>query len=483
MSRESFRIDYLKEPNVEFNGGKDTSPKRGLLRFGPRLKGGQHQTISIGVIGDRNSISKLRSLFSEMELAIVPKGADAEDESDLTPSHIPFPGTGEESDLNVSINAHPNWQQVISETDLRAISNQSTIDEKIQEFLDKVDDEIDLLTMLDPQPDIVIVCIPRTVMDECTPDDEDYANVQSDEENHDLHNQVKIIGMKHNLPTQLVKPETLEPSNDQEKASRAWNLTVGMLYKAQRGHPWKTKDMDPETCYAGIVFYKQQDTEKNVVRAALAHVFMQGDHNIIQSQPMRNLEEDENGKPHLSFEEANSIAEQIIEFYKLSHDGVTPNRLVLHKSSEYWENERNGFEAAAENGGVVKKDFVRVRPRTDVRLFPPDNFPPLRGTLFSIPADDTHYLYTTGYVPEMVTWRGSGIPEPIEIKPDEVCRTPSIELCEEIMFLTKLDWNTSEFSVKEPVTTRVARKVGSVLSEIDLEDDADDIGVQYFWYM
>lgn len=483
MARESFQIDYLEEPEVEFNGGKDTSPKRGLLRFGPRLKGGQHQTISVGVIGDRDSISKLRSLFGEMELAIVPKGADAEDESDLTPSHIPFPGTGEESDLDVSINAHPNWQRVISKTDLRAISNQSTVDEKIHEFLDMVRDEIEFLKMLDPQPAIVIVCIPQTVMDECTPADEDYADVKSSEDNHDLHNQIKIIGMNHDLPTQLVKPETLEPSNDQQKASRAWNLTVGMLYKAQRGHPWKSKDLDPGTCYAGIVFYKQRDTEKNVVRAALAHVFMRGDHNIIQSQPMRNLKEDENGQPHLSFEEANSIAEQIIEFYKRNHDGAPPNRLVLHKSSEFWEEERNGFKTAAENLGVGVKDFIRIRPRSDLRLLPPDHFPALRGTLLSIPADDTHYLYTTGYVPEMVTWRGSGIPEPIEIKPDRVCKTPSLDLCEEIMFLTKLDWNTSEFSVKEPVTTGVARKVGDVLAEVDLETDADDVKVQYFWYM
>jgi len=483
MPPESFDIDYLDEPQIEFNGDKDSSPKRGLLRFGPRLKGGEHQSISVGVIGDRDSISNLRSLFSEMELAIVPQGADAEEESELTPSHIPFPGTGEDSDLNVSINAHPNWQRIVSETDLTAISNQSTVDEKMQEFLDKVDDEMYFLKRLDPQPDIVIVCIPQTVMDECTPDDEDYAEVKSSEEGHDLHNQVKILGMKRDLPTQLVKPDTLRPSNDQERASRAWNLTVGMLYKAQRGHPWKTKDMDPGTCYAGIVFYKQKDTEENVVRAALAHVFMRGDHNIIQSESMQNLEEDENGKPHLSFDEANSIAEQIIKFYELNHNGAAPNRLVLHKSSEFWEDERDGFKKAAETAGVPVKDFVRIRPRTDVRLLPPGEFPTLRGTLLSVPRDDTHYLYTTGYVPEMVTWRGSGIPEPVEIKPDEVCRTPSRELCEEVMFLTKLDWNTSEFSVKEPVTTGVARKVGDVLSEVDLKTAADDIEVQYFWYM
>lgn len=69
---------------------------------------------------------------------------------------------------------------------------------------------------------------------------------------------------------------------------------------------------------------------------------------------------------------------------------------MLYKSSEFWEDERTGFKTAAENVSVAVKDFIRIRPRTNLRLLPPDHFPALRETLLSIPADDTHYLYTTG---------------------------------------------------------------------------------------
>lgn len=43
------------------------------------------------------------------------------------------------------------------------------------------------------------------------------------------------------------------------------------------GHPWKTKEMDHGTCYAGLSFYRDKDGDGNVVGAALAHVFARKD--------------------------------------------------------------------------------------------------------------------------------------------------------------------------------------------------------------
>jgi hypothetical protein len=81
----------------------------------------------------------------------------------------------------------------------------------------------------------------------------------------------------------------------------------------------------------------------------------------------------------------------------------------------------------------------------------------------------------------MATYEGSNIPEPIEIRPDEECHSDRDKLCEEILFLTKLDWNTSDFAVKEPVTLKVSRKVSSVLS--DNHADPTNADKQYFYYM
>lgn len=140
---------------------------------------------------------------------------------------------------------------------------------------------------------------------------------------------------------------------------------------------------------------------------------------------------------------------------------------------------REGFKEGA--SAVATRDFVEIRDRSDVRLFPEGEFPVQRGRLLSVPDDDRHYLFTTGYAASVGTYQGSNIPSPLEVRPDEHCETPSDQICEEILFLTKLDWNTTALAVKMPVTIKIARKVGRVLSDIDA--DPDDAQVKYFYYM
>lgn len=83
----------------------------------------------------------------------------------------------------------------------------------------------------------------------------------------------------------------------------------------------------------------------------------------------------------------------------------------------------------------------------------------------------------------MATWEGTGVPAPIKIEPDtETCRTPGRELAEEVMFLTKLDWTTTDFAVKMPITIKAGRKVATVLSEVD-EADIEELSTKYLYYM
>lgn len=474
MTGEQFRIRRFDEPEIQFDGGSEVAPKRGLFRHGPRLQNDQHQTINVGAIGDRESIRRLKDLFIDMETPIHP---DLEGES-VRPWRVPYPGTGVDSKLNVSIAFRERWKTRFHDADLMGLEAESGPRAKMETFLDMIEEDLEWLAGDDPKPDVIVICIPEKVMEECTPDDQEHANVSAD--GSDLRNRIKILGMENNIPTQLIKPSTLEINTERQKASRAWNLTVGMLYKAQEGHPWKTKELEEGACYAGISFYRERGTDGNVVRAALAHVFARKDYTILQSEPMEDLEEDKNGRPHLSTEGAKQVAEKIVDYYKRRNRGRQPERLVLHKTSPFWDEERSGFVEGAED--VPNYDFVHIKMRnTGVRLFPEGEFPPLRGTLLSIPDDDIHYLYTTGYTPEMATYEGSNIPEPIEIRPDRQCESEREKLCREILFLTKLDWNTSDFAVKEPVTLKVSRKVSRVLSETDA--DPSNADTQYFYYM
>lgn len=467
-----FELSYLEEPEVHFREGSDVSPKRGLTDYGPILKDNQHKAINVGAIGDTESIRLLNELFLDMTGVIHPDlGGDS-----IRPWRVPYPGLHERSELDISIAFRERWKARMISGDMEAILAHDSIYERFDAFLEYIREEIDWLASDDPTPDVIVVCIPEQVLDGLR--DTEAGDVIVGGRN--LHSQIKITGMEEKIPTQLIKPDTLRTTTAQDKATKAWNLTVGMLYKAQRGHPWKTKKLDHGTCYAGISFYEDRSTDGNVLRAALAHVFARKDYNIIQSEPLENISEDENGQPHLSKEAAANLSEQIVEYYQKRNRGAKPERLVIHKTSPYWDGEREGFRTGASD--VRMHDYVHLKTRrTGVRLFPDGEYPPLRGTLLSIPSDDVHYLYTTGYVPEVATYEGSNIPEPIEIRPDIQCDSDAQTICEEILFLTKLDWNTSDFAVKEPITLKVARKVSDVIADEGINPvDADK---QYFYYM
>jgi len=107
----------------------------------------------------------------------------------------------------------------------------------------------------------------------------------------------------------------------------------------------------------------------------------------------------------------------------------------------------------------------------------------MRGTLLSVPDDDVHYLYTSGYVPEETTYQGSGVPSPIEIRPDEICETPSLEICKEILFFhkTRLEYiglRNSDASNRE--CCKACWR--TILSEVDTES-ISEVRPQYFYYM
>ncbi|WP_273838607.1 hypothetical protein [Halococcus sp. PRR34] len=474
--RNEFTLRHLDEPEIEFDGGSETSPKRGLLKYGPRLYESDHHTIKLGVIGDRDSIRHLSELLHDMNTGIHPGSRD-------NPWQVPFPGLGESSKINLSINDKKGWRRKIRRRDIKTVTGESTPKKRIETFLELIQTDIDIIEQDSVRPSVIVVCIPQRVIDACTPDRQDYAKIQyggqNQEEGSDLRSRIKLMGMNARIPTQLIKPETLDMRTDRQRASRAWNLTVGLLYKSQRGHPWKTQQIEEGTCYAGISFYKQRTTDGNIARAALAHVFHGRDHIILQSDPLPDITEDENGSPHLSYEAAKSVGEQILDYYERQL-GTRPSRFVLHKPSLYWDEERNGILDATD--GVRDLDLVWIRRNPQIRVFPPTDYPTLRGTLFSSSNEDTHYLYTTGYIPEETTYQGSGVPAPIEIRPDRICETQSLKLCKEILLFTKLDWNTSEFSVRMPATIRVASRVGDVLSEVDTESVVD-VQPQYFYYM
>jgi hypothetical protein len=138
-----------------------------------------------------------------------------------------------------------------------------------------------------------------------------------------------------------------------------------------------------------------------------------------------------------------------------------PARVVLHKSSSYTPQEIAGFRVAADELALDQVDLLWIGGAASPRLFRPGAHPPLRGTLLSVDGK-IHSLYTRGSVPFYSTYPGMYVPVPLAIRVVESELSPDT-LCEEVLALTKMNWNQTQLDTRMPITLETARRVGNIL--------------------
>ena len=90
-----------------------------------------------------------------------------------------------------------------------------------------------------------------------------------------------------------------------------------------------------------------------------------------------------------------------------------------------------------------------------------------------------HLLYTRGSVPYFETYTGMYIPGPLEVRLYEYDESSNL-ICEEILALTKMNWNNTQFDRKWPITIECARNVGEILKYLRSEDDMQ---LKFSFYM
>jgi len=95
---------------------------------------------------------------------------------------------------------------------------------------------------------------------------------------------------------------------------------------------------------------------------------------------------------------------------------------------------------------------------------------------------DRHLLYTRGSVPFFETYPGLYVPRALELRLDAVEQSRDA-LCRETLALTKMNWNSTQFDMRDPVTLHAARRVGDILKYVPIDAPADRIARRYSFYM
>ncbi|MBD2741591.1 hypothetical protein [Coleofasciculus sp. FACHB-1120] len=345
-------------------------------------------------------------------------------------------------------------------------------------------------------PDVLICALPEALLERIFIDEEYNENPSQQSSNHnsqsevdlDFHDLLKAKAMVLRKPTQIILPETYNAGKKlkasprkqkahsiQDEATRAWNLYTALYYKAL-GTPWRlVRDArDLTTCYIGISFYKTLDRSK--VYTSTAQIFNERGEGVILRGGQAEQTKDDR-QPYLPAADAAELLSNALALYRREHHNL-PARVVLHKSSRFIPEELEGFQDALDKHDINSAEFISFDRISGTRLFRYGKYPPLRGTLLTLD-DRTHVLYTRGSIDFFSTYPGMYVPRPLKFRCESVEGTPKA-LAQEILALTKMNWNNTQFDRGEPITIRAARQVGSILKYLGKNDSLE---THYRFYM
>ena len=471
------KTEFFYEPELKFGTGSHVDIKFGLMNHGPFDfdKSVAPQKIKLGIIGTPEAIEGIGTWLEKCRVGIPAKPSKR-------PNLFPrFPGFGEGMPLCADFVLDSQLQRAIPQKNFDELCQGPKTDEVLQKIAQLYLAEIEYLT--EKTAVDVLVCVFPFVLVQFLDQDEDEVGEDVGDYHETLesvatspkfilHDLLKAQAMGFGKPTQIIRPSTYDEQKRlkskkssgekrqlQDEATRAWNLYTALYYKAG-GTPWRLVRNLSElsACYVGVSFYRTLDETK--LLTSTAQVFNERGEGVILRGGTAQISKDDK-QIHLSAEDAYNLLKDALQIYQREHRNF-PARIVIHKSSKHNGDEINGFENAMQDHSIGPElaDFVSVTP-SRTRLFRGNLYPPLRGTFLDT-GEESFVLYTKGSVDFFSTYPGMYVPRPLGIRCDQIAATPAY-LAQELLALTKMNWNNTQFDGRDPITLRCARQVGQIL--------------------
>lgn len=511
MTLSEVRTVTIQEPELLFGGSfPSIDPKTGILLYGPYSVA--KNSIRVGIIGDKTTIEQAKLILERIKRPI--------EGPDKNPTWTPnFPGFSSAHPFKCEIITNYNWCQTIATKEIEELDDIPQVGQRIAKGVEIFINYLSNLAEREETPDIVICAPPKELMKLCISDTDtktrgrrkkssaekkhyvseeqrtifDYMPEEYKKERErylisisadNFHHLLKAQAMKFDLLTQFILPDTLDVITSKERkpgqkglqddATFAWNLAVALLYKSG-GRLWRPTSFSTDTCFVGISFFKAKEVYGGGMGTSLAQVFTpEGDGLVIRGEKFpwsRGI------APHLGEDAAERLLKAAIDLFTKQTGGRAPSRVVIHKSSKFSSDEVKGFKTAI--GGIPRFDFVAILDRArKIRLFREGYHPVLRGTMITLP-DKSWLLYTNGYIPFMKLYPGPHVPRPLEIV-QHIGDTLTEQISQEILALTKLNWNNADFASNFPITLQFSRQVGRILREMPSESTPKN---KYMYYM
>lgn len=470
----TFKAHVFGEPLLEFgDGGQHCDPRQGLREYGP-LQPRSGDVVRVGVIGTEETIGGLSQFLDETARGIESGSPQL---INLNPD---FPGLGNQNPFRCKFEVPSEATATISRRQMNDIIAIGRHDEAVRQAVTMITEQLSALIESSAKPNLVVLALPIPLIEKLvnatSEEAADDAEEESDrEETLNFRDLLKAKSLHLDVPTQIVWPDTWDDAakiprkikrasnrQTQVKATRAWNLLNALFYKAGKV-PWRLLPNNAEyrTCFLGISFYRDLDGQQRWT--STAQMFDERGRGLIL-RGARAQTESRGRHPYLTPADAEELVAQSIATYKAHHKHV-PARLVVLKTSKFRTEEAEGIDAALSRFGIELSDLLWVQESSPIAVLRDGNYPVLRGTFVDLRGKGL--LYTRGSVPYYGTYPGLRIPRPLLLVPHENSDSALPRLAEEVLALTKVNWNTTQFDQKLPAPIKAARDVGRILKHID----------------
>jgi hypothetical protein len=459
----------IDEPELEFgDGGRHIDPRLGLLRHGP-LQPILGDKISIGVIGTAETVEGFERWMERAKIGIAGK---SEKQPNLFP---PFPGLGNENPFRCPFEVSATARRVLPVSDIGNIVAIGKHCEAVREASALFADHATAMLESSDKPDVIVAALPieliMRVVNEVAENEDDDADSGGDDP-VDYRDLLKAQALQLQKPTQIVWPTLWDDRariprklrktmrKVQDPATRAWNLLNALYYKAGRA-PWRLPRPEEQhkTTYVGIGFYRDLSGQR--LLTSTAQMFDERGRGLILRGSRARIDKGDL-HPYLDRADAYDLMRRSLMAYYAQHQHY-PARVVILKTSRFKHEEAGGFREALKEAQVAYADLIWISESSPLTMFREGDYPPLRGTMIGLGNDAL--LFTRGSVPIYRTYPGLRAPCPIMLRPYSL-DTPMGDVAKDILALTKMNWNTTQFDGALPIPIRAARQVGKVLKHV-----------------
>ena len=296
-----------------------------------------------------------------------------------------------------------------------------------------------------------------------------YRGFDTESERFNVHDFVKAASVQKGIGTQFLDQSTL---SDKLQCRVWWWLSLAFYAKAMRT-PWILDGLDRDSAFVGLgMSYDPNQPDGKKVVIGCSHIYSSRGEGL-----QYRLSQVENpvfhGKnPYLSRDDARRVGEQIRELFFESRSAL-PKRVVIHKRTHFTSDEQQGLReglsgvSQIEMLEIVIDDTLRyVASAVDAngRLYE-DNYPVQRGSVVRLD-DYTALIWVHGVTSAISNNRRyfqgkRRIPAPLSIR-RHAGQSDIRVLAEEILGLSKMNWNTFDLYTKLPATVQSSNEIARI---------------------